>query len=335
MTTNNIVIEYVWLDGEYNLRSKTRVIKVSKYDDISLETFPEWNYDGSSTYQATTDNSEIILKPIDYYITIDLFANLGCHYIVLCSTYDTKGEPIKTNSYYFAEEIFNKYADLEPWFGLEQEYYFLKKSQYYMKDDLRNIEEYCRPNRNSVEREMVIKHLEMCLELGLNISGVNAEVTESQWEFQIGPCLGISACNELTIARFLLERIAEQYDYKISYHPKLFGNISGSGCHINFSTKVTREEGGIEHILKYINYLKNNHLQTLETYGAENKNRLSGKFETASWSEFNWGIGTRNTSIRVPYQTAKEQKGYFEDRRPGANIDPYKACSTLLLHSLS
>jgi glutamine synthetase len=38
---------------------------------------------------------------------------------------------------------------------------------------------------------------------------------------------------------------------------------------------------------------------------------------------FSFGIGNRSASIRIPSSTAKDKKGYFEDRRPASDIDPY------------
>lgn len=60
-----IMAEYIWIDGsDVTLRSKSRTLrtKVNSINDI-----PEWNYDGSSCYQASTHNSEVILKPVAYY----------------------------------------------------------------------------------------------------------------------------------------------------------------------------------------------------------------------------------------------------------------------------
>lgn len=38
---------------------------------------------------------------------------------------------------------------------------------------------------------------------------------------------------------------------------------------------------------------------------------------------FTYGLGNRGSSSRIPIMTMEEGKGYFEDRRPGSNIDPY------------
>ncbi|MEA3511295.1 MAG: glutamine synthetase, partial [Actinomycetota bacterium] len=51
--------------------------------------------------------------------------------------------------------------------------------------------------------------------------------------------------------------------------------------------------------------------------------RLTGLHETAPWTEYSYGVSNRGASVRIPWQTAREQKGYIEDRRPNANADPY------------
>jgi glutamine synthetase len=58
-------------------------------------------------------------------------------------------------------------------------------------------------------------------------------------------------------------------------------------------------------------------------YGKGNEKRLTGKHETASIHTFSYGVANRGASIRIPRDTEKKQCGYFEDRRPASNIDPY------------
>ena len=62
----------------------------------------------------------------------------------------------------------------------------------------------------------------------------------------------------------------------------------------------------------------------LEGYGHGFEERLTGLHETAHHSEFRYGVSDRGASIRIPWQVAQDGKGYIEDRRPNANIDPVR-----------
>ena len=341
------VIEYLWIDGYGEFRSKTRVSPTSGCI-LSYQDIPNWNYDGSSTFQASSDgNTEIILKPCRLYKNPlrDNNQNIN-HLIVLCDTYDISNNPIETNTRFHAKSIFDKDNQLhkEPWFGLEQEYYMLTNDDYNWwipngKHGLQHPSKfsyrvpkgkhYCGVSLYKTERKIAEEHLNACIVAGITISGLNSEVENNQWEFQIGPCEGIQAGDDLYVARYLLDRIAEKYDYKILYHPKPDEGISGSGCHVNFSTNETRNENGIEYIYKYISKLQELHSSHKDKFGKHNEKRLTGKHETADHNVFTWGVGTRNTSIRIGNQTFIEKMGYFEDRRPGANIDPYIVTSQM------
>ena len=321
----NTICEYIWIGGEGEIRSKTKILPVWNINNIS--DFPEWNFDGSSTKQADSDgNTEVILKPCVYFKDpLTQLKNIPA-YIVLCDTYDSSGNHHSTNYRYNAEKVFETGTEEEPWFGLEQEYFMtgISTSKY-----IKEGEHYCGTVENYVEKQIAKQHLQACLEAGLQISGINSEVSRFQWEFQIGPALGIYAADQLIVARYLLEKIAEQYNVSINYHPKPNPNINGSGCHINFSTFATRNENGIETINHYIGLLEKKHSEHIKEYGELNHLRLTGKHETSSIDNFSWGIGTRNTSIRIPNQTAKDNCGYFEDRRPASNLDPYRATSII------
>lgn len=339
---NSYICEYIWLDGCNNLRSKIRVIKSSTLIRIP-KNLPEWNFDGSSTNQANSDgNTEVILKPVRMYE--DKYRQISnsthsAYFFVLCETYNIDGMPHSTNSRHHAKQIFDTYSEEKPWFGLEQEYFmYTNEVNCFPKEHSNGY--YCGISLSNIQRKIMNEHLNYCIDLGLIISGTNAEVSPNQWEFQIGPCEGIESGDQVIMARFFLERIAEKYNVQISYKPKPRDDINGSGCHINFSTENTRNKcnnngkTGLTYIYNYIENLRHCHSEMNEVYGENNHLRLTGKHETSSFDSFTSGVGTRNTSIRIPNETNKQHCGYLEDRRPGANIDPYNATSMLFVKSI-
>jgi glutamine synthetase len=319
------VLEYIWIGGKSEIRSKTKVIPYFlSRDDIYLF---EWNYDGSSTWQADSNgDTEIILKPCAIFKDpFRVIEHAEC-YIVLCETFKPTGEPTETNHRHYASEFFEN-TEEEPWFGLEQEFFFsyYKNKVIESNDIIPRGYHYCGITQNHDERIIMERLLQMCIEIGIKISGINAEVEKNQWEFQIGPSEGIDAGDHMIIARYILERLAEGIEATIDYQPKPETNKNGSGCHINFSTCNSRSENGIQYIHKYIEKLTKKHDEHIKVYGENNHLRLTGYHETSRFDKFSWGVGTRNTSIRIPNQVFREKCGYFEDRRPAANIDPYQA----------
>ena len=335
-----VIAEYIWIDADNSLRGKTKVFENNGLLS-SVDKLPKWNYDGSSTRQASGNDSEIILKPCAMFkdpTRENITSRLGCktqNIIVLCETYQPDGSPLTDNNRYWANYIFNKAPQQEPWYGLEQEYFLINPSTQkpigFPLDALPNAQGqyYCSVGcENAFGRRIAEEHMLACITAGIKISGINAEVAPGQWEFQIGPCEGIQAGDHLWVARYLLCKIAEKHNLSVDFSPKpVKGDWNGSGCHTNFSTKnmrvSTANNNGLHYIYKAINNLSNKHKQHMAIYGSGNEERMTGAHETASYDTFSYGIANRGASIRIGNETIANNAGYFEDRRPSSNCDPY------------
>lgn len=331
------------------------------------ESYPLWSFDGSSTKQAGSEGfnftgTDCILKPV--YVVGDPFRSKSSvstspHKLVFCEVFNPDGKtPHKSNTRSKLRELltelkFKEYdANLSevPWFGWEQEYVIThapEPNNHFKYDggiplgfnyngELQKPrpqgDYYCGVGGfNVIGREMVEEHLTKCAEIGLNIGGINAEVLIGQWEYQIGPVTALNGSDQLWISRYILERVVEKKGLNISYHPKpIKGDWNGSGCHVNFSTKEMRDKGGIKKILEACNKLSERHKEHIEVYGEHNDLRLTGKHETSSMKTFSFGNSDRGSSIRIPVHTYTNERGYFEDRRPAANCDPYKVSNVMI-----
>ena len=322
-----VIVEHVWIGGHgHDIRSKCRTYQrdtLPAPGDLS-----EWGYDGSSTNQASGEDSEVFIRPRKV-VKCPLRGGMNC--IALCDTYLPTGEPANTNFRAEAVKIFDLCAEEEPWFAFEQEYiimdtnpdipigfaaagYAEPQGPYYCSQG----------SKYSFGRNIMDAHYRACLHANLNITGTNAEVFPGQWEYQMGPCTGIDAGDSMILGRYLLMRVAESFGLGITFEPKpVHGDWNGSGAHTNYSTKSTREPMGRTVMDTYIENLGKRANVHIQCYGEGNMARLTGQHETASWQEFRAGVADRGASIRIPRKCDEDGCGYLEDRRPSSNCDPY------------
>tara|TARA_X000001036_G_scaffold96168_1_gene88917 strand:- start:458 stop:1438 length:981 start_codon:yes stop_codon:yes gene_type:complete len=312
------------------LRSKTKVI------DGSIEVvdeLPLWGFDGSSTNQAEGGNSDCMLKPV--YKVLDPIRG-GNDILVMCEVMNADGSVHASNSRAHLRKIAERFSDEEAWFGIEQEYtLFEGRNPLGWPEGGYPAPQgpfYCGVGADEVfGRDIVEEHLQFCIDAGLEISGINAEVMPGQWEYQIGPLGPLDVADQMWISRWLLYRLSEEYGISATLHPKpIKGDWNGAGAHTNFSTKSMREPGGLAVINAACEKLSKKHDEHISVYGAHNEERLTGLHETCSIKEFRFGVSDRGASIRIPMQTSNDGFGYLEDRRPSANMDPYKVCAILL-----
>lgn len=324
-------LEYIWLDGykpTQSLRSKTLV-----KSDFSgkLKDCPMWSFDGSSTEQAEGSSSDCLLKPV--MVVPDPDRKNG--YLIMTEVLNADSTPHESNGRATIDD-----EDDDFWFGFEQEYF--------LWDPSTNLPPgfphagYPRPQgpyycsvgaNNAYGREVIEEHLDICLEAGLNVEGINAEVAAGQWEYQVFSKGAKQAGDETWLARYFLERTAEKYGLAIEWHPKPLGDTdwNGSGMHANFSNGTMRASGQQEIFTRICEEFRKNIKRHIEVYGAENDQRLTGKHETQSIDQFSYGVSDRGASIRIPVGTVEAGwKGRLEDRRPASNADPYKVAAAIV-----
>ena len=346
-----IIVEYIWLDCKQNTRGKTKIMKfdlnlIKDNPNLLLNYLPTWNFDGSSTGQATTEESEVLLKPVK--CLCDPFRREKNCFLALCECINVDGSSNKFNTRSLASQIFDheNAKNMDPLFGLEQEFFI---SNVVPSNDTITYEPlslsiknypkgfdgdyYCGNGfNNAVRRDIIEDALSNLVYSGIKITGLNAEVAPSQWEFQV--CSkGIDAADSLILLRYICNRTFEKYNVIMDLTVKPKEDLNGSGCHVNFSTKQMRESNGYNLIKKAIDNLSDNHDLHIKYYGSDNNKRLTGIHETSSIEKFSYGIGSRHTSIRIPNETFKKKKGYLEDRRPSSTMDPYVVTSLLFATS--
>ena len=324
-------LEYIWLDGfkpTQSLRSTTRIER-----DFSgkIEDCPMWSFDGSSTQQAEGNDSDCLLKPVAIFPDPDRSNG----YLVMTEVLNADGTPHESNGRATIDDDDNDF-----WFGFEQEYF--------LNDPTTNLplgfpengypspqgQYYCSVGaKNAFGRDIVEDHLDQCLEAGINVEGINAEVATGQWEYQVFAKGAKNAGDQVWVARYLAERNAEKWGVSIDLHPKpIKGDWNGSGMHANFSNEVMRTKGGEELFNKICEAFDGKNIKKhMDVYGAHNEERLTGLHETQSIDKFSYGVSDRGASIRIPIGTVEDGwVGRLEDRRPASNGDPYKIASVIV-----
>ena len=280
-------MEYIWIDGCGNLRSKYRTVypKFDSSADSAYNHLPveDWNYDDSAH-----DDSEIVLAPVAYFL--NPFFDPGRAFLILCETCSGDGIPTQTNFRCDAVKVFEKGRgrQIDPWFRIEQSAHLAQS------------------DRTITLRKLAEKHYEYCLQAGLKIGGINAEVAPSQWEFRIGPCPGLGAGDELWVARYILHKLGEEFGVCIRF--KLAS--ASDTLNTTFSTEESRNKNGLKCVYKYID-------------------RLSKKRTNDDRDDPGFALDAASTSIRVPKSVLKAGCGHLEDKRPESDADPYRVIAAI------
>nr|XP_044993954.1 glutamine synthetase-like [Jaculus jaculus] len=265
--------------------------------------------------------------------------------LVFCEVLKYNWKPAETNLRHTCKRIMDMVSNQHPWFGMEQEYALLgtdghpfgwPSSGFPGPQGLHD----CGVGANKAYgRDMVEAHYRACLYAGVKISGTNAKVMPSQWEFQIGPCEVIHLGDHLWVAHLILHHVCEGFGVIATFGPEpIPGNWNGAGCHTDFSTKAMREESGLKYIEKAIEKLSKWHQYQVRSYhpkgGLGNARHLTGFHKTSNINDFSTGVANCSASIRIPQCVGQEKRGYFKDWRPSANCDPLAVTEAIILTCL-
>jgi len=328
-------IDYLWVDGfdTPTIRSKTKVSQLSSLEDGGAELQIEpWNFDGSSTGQAQTEDSERILAPARLYRITDT------RYVLLCEVRNPDGTPHESNYRAPLRDFLEENPNKDMWVGFEQEYFLTShdRNMFWPQtggEPIKDARYYCSVGGDRIAKRSLIRlHADMCYSMGIQIVGYNAEVAPAQWEYQCFSESALRACDDLWTSRYIMTLLAEAEELGIDWGPKPHTGWNGSGCHANFSTEEMRSGSGGEPLFTSIlDTMSQHHLESMDCYGEGNTSRLIGAYETAHWSKFTYGIADRGASVRIPNKTVENKwGGYLEDRRPASNCDPYRVVGQLV-----
>src|SRR3989339_1414920 len=218
---SKIMAEYIWVDGQKpsaKLRSKTKIVDGPVR---SLADLPDWGFDGSSTYQAEGHFSDCQLKPATY---IPDPIRGGGNILGLCEVLNADGSVHVSNTRAHLRGVAEEFKSHDSWFGIEQEYTFFEgvKPLGWPSNGFPAPQGgyYCGVGADEAYgRHLVEDHMQACLEAGISLCGINAEVMPAQWEFQIGPLGPLDVADQMWFARWILYRIGENYGISATLYP--------------------------------------------------------------------------------------------------------------------
>jgi glutamine synthetase len=303
---NSYILEYIWIDGGGNLRSKYRTAYPSFHSADACIAVEDWNCDDSA--HANDANAPPVLVPIAHFF--NPFFDPGRAFLILCDAYLGDGIPADTNFRCDAVKVFEKGRgrQIDPWFSIEQEYFITQSLETGGAQQDEESQHYCGVGtRAIILRKLAEKHYEYCLQAGLKIGGMNAEAASNQWNFKIGPCSCIDAGDELWVARYILHKLSEEFGVYIRFKSELASASAASGTlNTTFSTEESRNKSGLKCIYNYIDRLWKKHARDSEV-----------------------ALVADSTSIRVPKSVLKAGCGYLEYRRTASDADPYRVIAAI------
>ena len=329
---------YVWLDADGGIRN-------ANYTSLS-ETPKIQRFNGSACKQASTDNADLFLVPVRTMKDKSLASQSN---IVLCEVQTADGTPHASNARADLRKFLSTNDLTSVKIGFEQDILLIDPDtrQPYRWPTGKNEKGepqvvfpgpqgryYGGSGDFQRGRELINAFYNRCAWQGkIAMRSYNAGICLSQWSFVTQETDLLTACDNLIISRYLLENTAEGIDTPrcvVSYAPKSFPGTdwNGNGCTIRlYMDNYTKSSGNAGLAKAICETIGEDHREHMVAYGAGNEQRLVGKTGGISdFNKFTWGFGDHTSSLSVPtvpLNTDAAHLLYIEDRRPGANMNPY------------
>jgi len=343
---DKLTAEYIWPGTKrIDLRSKTRTLDIASVK--SLKDLPEWEFDGSLTSQSYGNNADVVLRPIQYYP--DPFRG-GNNVLVLCECIlPERRTPIPTNTRDLAGQVFSQIEQYETAFSIIQEYGLMVPEgttpcgcplgwpRVGFPKGAGQDQKYAVGINQRAGHRIAEAHFRACLYSGMQITNLHSGKYKGDWSFQLGSAGGMQVSDQLMVARWILLRVGEEFGVSVSFDPKPYKDSDHlRRATVQFSTVRMRDTAkGFSRIVRAVEKLGRRHREHLAVYGMSNISRTTSAYENGPLSKFSYGIANVRASVNIPRKAKQMNAGYFEDRRPSSNMDPYvvtaKIARTIIL----
>ncbi len=178
-------------------------------------------------------------------------------------------------------------------------------------------------------------------ELGLEAFGVGAEGGAGQYEIDFYHKTMLEMCDRLTLFRLMLRQLAKEFGLRVSFMPKPFANVWGSGAHFNMGLYRGDANGAsilrdgnrqwtaesrsfVAGILKHAKAITAISNPLVNSYRRLVPRLVDG---SVSWApiKISYGLNNRSCMIRLP-----ENRPAIENRSIDPAANPYLVSAYLL-----
>jgi glutamine synthetase len=177
-------------------------------------------------------------------------------------------------------------------------------------------------------------------ELGVGVHGAHHETGPGQQELDLRHSGGIRMADQLMTTRQVIRHVARRHGMRVSFMPKPFPDLPGSGMHIfqrvlslEDGTDLLREEGNTHGTSRIAHSMIAGQLEHAPAMSAilnttvNSYKRLADGHRAPAWAT--WARVSRGSLLRIP-TAAGEAPTDIELRSPDALANPYLAIAVAL-----